>query len=133
MVTVVPPSWRFDLKIEEDLIEEVVRVVGYDKLPTTPPVAPVTARVLPESHRSAHALRRSLAGAGYQETIGYSFVEARWEHELAGNADPIKLLNPIAAPLAVMRSSLIGSLVQVLKLNLARKTDRLRVFEIGRV
>ena len=133
VLTVVPPSWRFDLKIEEDLIEEVARVVGYDKLPTTPPVAPVTARVPADSHRSAHALRRSLAAAGYQETISFSFVEARWEHELAGNADPIKVLNPIAAPLAVMRSSLIGSLVQVLRTNLARKTGRVRVFEIGRV
>jgi phenylalanyl-tRNA synthetase beta chain len=133
VVTVVPPSWRFDLKIEEDLIEEVARVVGYDKLPTTPPVAPVTARGAPEAHRSAHGVRRSLVAAGYQETISYSFVEARWEHELAGNADPIRVLNPIAAPMAVMRSSLIGSLVQVLKTNLARKTGRLRVFEIGRV
>ena len=133
VVTVVPPSWRFDLKIEEDLIEEVVRVVGYDKLPTTPPIAPVTARVHAEAHRSAHAVRRSLVAAGYQETISYSFVEARWEHELAGNADPIRVLNPIAAPLAVMRSSLTGSLVQVLKTNLARKTGRLRVFEIGRI
>jgi phenylalanyl-tRNA synthetase beta chain len=133
VVTVLPPSWRFDLKIEEDLIEEVVRVVGYDKLPTTPPIAPVTARVHAESHRSAHAVRRSLAAAGYQETISYSFVEARWETELAGNADPIKVLNPIAAPLAVMRSSLIGSLVQVLRTNLARKATRVRVFEVGRV
>ena len=133
VLTVVPPSWRFDLKIEEDLIEEVVRVVGYDKLPTTPPVAPVTARALPEARRSSHALRRSLVAAGYQETIGFSFVEARWEHELAGNADPIRVLNPIAAPLAVMRSSLMGNLVQVLRNNLARKTSRVRVFEIGRV
>ena len=133
VVTVVPSSWRFDLKIEEDLIEEVARVVGYDKLPTTPPVAPVTARSAPEAQRSAHAVRRSLVAVGYQETISYSFVEARWEQELAGNADPIRVLNPISAPLAVMRSSLIGSLVQVLKTNLARKTGRLRVFEIGRV
>ena len=124
---------RFDLKIEEDLIEEVARVVGYDKLPTTPPVAPVTARSAPEAQRSAHAVRRSLVAAGYQETISYSFVEARWEQELAGNADPIRVLNPIAAPLAVMRSSLIGSLVQVLKTNLTRKAGRLRMFEIGRV
>jgi phenylalanyl-tRNA synthetase beta chain len=132
-VTVLPPSWRFDLRIEEDLIEEVVRVLGYDKLPTTPPLAPVTARVRPEGRRSAHAVRASLAALGYQETICFGFVESRWEHELAGNADPIKVLNPIAAPLAVMRSSLIGSLVQVLRHNLARKAARVRVFEIGRV
>ena len=133
VVTAVPPSWRFDLKIEEDLIEEVARVIGYEKLPTTPPIALVTARVPAEARRSVHAVRHGLAAAGYQETISFSFVEARWEHELAGNADPIRVLNPIAAPLAVMRSSLIGSLVQVLRTNLARKTGRVRVFEIGRV
>jgi phenylalanyl-tRNA synthetase beta chain len=132
-LTVTPPSWRFDLNIEEDLIEEVVRVIGYAQLPATPPLASVTARVGPESRRSAFAMRRALAALGYQETINYSFVEARWEHELAGNADPIRVLNPIAAPLAVMRSSLIGSLVSVQRYNLARKAARVRIFEVGRV
>ena len=132
-ITVTPPSWRFDLQIEEDLIEEVVRVIGFGKLPDTPPVAPVTARVRLESSRSAHAVRRAVAALDYQETINFSFVEARWEHELAANADPIKVLNPIAAPLAVMRSSLVGSLVQILRNNLARKAPRVRIFEIGRV
>lgn len=132
-LTVTPPSWRFDLKIEEDLIEEVVRIVGYDKLPSTPPVAPVTARPQPEQRRSVHALKHALAALGYQETISFSFVEARWEHELAGNPDPIRVLNPIAAPLSVMRSSLLGSLVAVLEHNLARRATRLRVFETGRV
>ncbi|MCA0243631.1 MAG: phenylalanine--tRNA ligase subunit beta [Proteobacteria bacterium] len=130
---VTPPSWRFDLKIEEDLIEEVIRVIGYGKLPTTPPLAPVTARVRPEARRGANALRHSLAALDYLETINFSFVEARWEQELAGNADPIRVLNPIAAPLAVMRSSLFGSLVGVLRHNLARKATRVRVFELGRV
>ena len=132
-ITVTPPSWRFDLQIEEDLIEEVIRVLGFGRLPDTPPIAPVTARTRLESSRSAHAVRRVVAALDYQETINFSFVEARWEHELAGNADPIKLLNPIAAPLAVMRSSLVGSLVQILRNNLARKASRVRIFEIGRV
>jgi phenylalanyl-tRNA synthetase beta chain len=132
-VTVTPPSWRFDLQIEEDLIEEVIRVLGFGKLPDTPPIAPVTARVRLESSRSTHAVRRAVAALDYQETINFSFVEARWEHELAGNPDPIKVLNPIAAPLAVMRSSLVGSLVQILRNNLARKAPRVRIFEIGRV
>lgn len=132
-ITVTPPSWRFDLAIEEDLIEEVIRVLGYAQLPATPPLAPVTARVQPEARRSGHALRRSLAALDYQETINFSFVEARWEHELAGNANPIGVLNPIAAPLAVMRSSLIGSLIAVLRYNLARRATRVRVFEVGRV
>ncbi|HEX6707163.1 MAG TPA: phenylalanine--tRNA ligase subunit beta [Albitalea sp.] len=133
VLQVTPPSWRFDLQIEEDLIEEVIRVLGYDKLPDTPPLAPVAARSRSESQRSAHALRHLLAGRDYFETINFSFVEEKWERELAGNADPIRVLNPIASPLAVMRSSLVGSLVQVLRHNLARKATRVRVFEIGRV
>jgi phenylalanyl-tRNA synthetase beta chain len=132
-LTVTPPSWRFDLTIEEDLIEEVARIIGYEKLPDTPPLAPVTARVRPEALRGSHAVRHALAALDFQETINFSFVEERWEHELAGNPDPIKVLNPIASPLAVMRSSLLGSLVGVLKYNLARKAPRVRVFEIGRV
>src|SRR5471032_4334 len=132
-ITVTPPSWRFDIQIEDDLIEEVIRVLGFGTLPDTPPIAPVTARMRRESSRSTHAVRRAVAALDYQETINFSFVEARWEHELAGNADPIKVLNPIAAPLAVMRSSLVGSLVQILRNNLARKAPRVRIFEIGRV
>lgn len=132
-IVVEPPSWRFDLAIEEDLIEEVVRVIGLQHLPTTPPQAPVTAQPRPESRRSAHALRRALAALGYFETINFSFVEERMERDLAGNPDPIRVLNPIAAPLAVMRSSLLGSLVTVLKTNLARRAPRVRVFEVGRV
>ena len=133
VLTVTPPSHRFDLQIEEDLIEEVIKVLGYTQLPDTPPLAPVTARVRPEAQRGSHALRRAVAGLGYQETINFSFVEARWEHELAGNADPIQVLNPIASPLSVMRSSLIGSLVAVLQYNLARRAQRVRIFELGRV
>jgi phenylalanyl-tRNA synthetase beta chain len=130
---VAPPSWRFDLTIEEDLIEEVIRVIGYDKLPTDAPRAPTRPSAVPEGRRSGKDVRVRVASLGYLETINFSFVEARWEAELAGNADPIRVLNPIAAPLAVMRSSLVGSLVQVLKTNLARKAGRVRVFEIGRV
>jgi len=131
-ITVTPPSWRFDLAIEEDLIEEVIRVHGYDKLPGSAPLAPVNARVRPETERGAHAVRRALAALDYQETIAFSFVEERWERELAGNSDPIRVLNPIAAPLSVMRSSLIGSLVATLRHNLARRAPRVRVFEVGR-
>ena len=132
-LTVTPPSWRFDIQIEEDLIEEVVRVIGFDKLPKRAPKAPVVSEVRPEAQRSLYAVRRAVAARGYQEAITFSFVEARWEADFAGNADPIKVLNPIAAPLAVMRSTLIGSLVEVLRTNLARKADRVRLFEVGRV
>ena len=132
-LTVQPPSYRFDLQIEEDLIEEVARMIGYDKLPDTPPLAPITAKIRSESQRSSFAVRRNLAALGYQETINFSFVEERWEQELAGNPHPIKLLNPIASQMSVMRSSLIGSLLQVVKFNLDRKAQRVRVFELGRV
>ena len=133
VLTVTPPAYRFDLQIEEDLIEEVVRVVGYDHLPDTPPQAPITARLRPEALRAPYAVRHRLAHLGYQETINFSFVEERWERELAGNADPIRLLNPIASQMSVMRSSLLGSLVAALKFNLDRKAARVRLFEVGRV
>jgi len=132
-LTVTVPSYRFDLQIEEDLIEEVARMVGYENLPQTPPQAPITAKIRLESERSAFAVCHALAALGYQETINFSFVEERWEHELAGNCNPIRLLNPIASQMSVMRSSLLGSLLQVLKFNQDRKAARVRVFEIGRV
>ena len=132
-LVVTPPPHRFDLTIEEDLIEEVARLVGYNKLPTTAPLAPITARVRTEAQRSRFAVRHRLAALGYQETINFSFVEADWERDLAGNANPVKLLNPIASQMSVMRSSLVGSLLQVLKFNLDRKAAAVRVFELGRV
>lgn len=132
-LTVKAPPYRFDISIEEDLIEEVVRVIGYDKLPTTPPLAPLTARVPSESLRSRFRVRRLIAALGYSESINFSFVQEQWERDLAGNANPIKLLNPIASQMSVMRSSLLGSLLQALRFNLDRKAERVRVFEIGRV
>ena len=131
-IGVTPPSWRFDLRIEEDLIEEVIRVLGYHLLPDTPPVGALTAHVRSEAQRSDDTLRHAMAGLGYHEAINPSFVEERWERELAGNADPIRLVNPMASQLAVMRSSLIAGLVGVMRFNLARKASRVRVFEVGR-
>lgn len=133
VLTVIPPSYRFDLQIEEDLIEEVVRVVGYDRLPQTPPQAPVVVQARPEGERSTHEIRHLLASMGYRETINFSFVEDAWEQKLAGNAQPIRVLNPIASHLAVMRSSLLASLLNVAKFNVDRKAERVVVFELGRV
>jgi phenylalanyl-tRNA synthetase beta chain len=133
VITVTPPAYRFDLTIEEDLIEEVVRIVGFNSLPETAPLAPIEPKARSESSRGRFAIRRALASLGYQETINFSFVEERWESELSGNPDPIKLLNPIASQMSVMRSSLLGSLLAVLKHNLDRKASRVRVFELGRV
>jgi phenylalanyl-tRNA synthetase beta chain len=132
-LTVTPPSWRFDIQIEEDLIEEVVRVIGFDKLPNRAPKAPITPLVRNEARRGLYAVRRAVAARGYQEAITFSFVQEQWEADFAGNTQPIRVLNPIASPLAVMRSTLIGSLVEVLRTNLSRKADRVRLFEVGRV
>lgn len=133
LLLVQPPSYRFDLDIEEDLIEEVVRMVGYEKLPVTPPLAPISALLRSEAQRDPFTVRRALASLGYQETINFSFVEERWERDFAGNTTPVKLLNPIASHMGVMRSSLLGSLIQVLKFNLDRKASAVKIFEIGRV
>ena len=133
VIQVTPPSFRFDLKIEEDLIEEVARMVGFDSLPTTAPIAPITPKLQPENRRNGFAVRRHLADLGYQETINFSFVEAAWEEKISGNPHPIQLLNPIASQMSVMRSSLIGSLLQVAKFNLDRKAYSVKIFESGRV
>ncbi|MDR0275628.1 MAG: phenylalanine--tRNA ligase subunit beta [Burkholderiaceae bacterium] len=132
-ITVQPPTYRFDLRIEEDLIEEVARLIGYQQLPETAPLAPIIPRVRSQQSASPFALRRALAGLGYLETINYSFVDENWERELAGNHDPVRLLNPLSSQMGVMRSSLIGSLLQVLKYNTDRRVERVRLFEVGRV
>jgi phenylalanyl-tRNA synthetase beta chain len=131
--TVTPPSFRFDLEIEEDLIEEVARIHGFERIGAHPPRAAATMLTAPERRRSAHVLRERLAAAGYREVINFSFVEPAWEADFAGSADPIRLLNPIASQLSVMRSSLIGPLVDVVRRNHQRKVPRIRVFEVGRV
>jgi len=130
---VTPPSYRFDMEIEEDLIEEVARVYGFEKIPTVAPVAPNEMRIAPEDSRSLFALRELTASLDYQEVINYSFVEEAWEADFCGNNDPVKLLNPIAAQMSVMRTSLVGSLVANVRYNLNRKLNRVRVFEIGAV
>jgi phenylalanyl-tRNA synthetase beta chain len=130
---VTPPSYRFDIEIEEDLIEEVARVHGFDRIPAHPPVVPAAMRARAEERRSLHDLRGLLAAADYQEVVNFSFVDEGWERDFAGNANPIRLLNPIASQLAVMRSTLVGSLVANVRYNLNRKLARVRVFEVGRV
>ncbi|MEP6607223.1 MAG: phenylalanine--tRNA ligase subunit beta [Burkholderiaceae bacterium] len=131
--TVTPPSFRFDLEIEEDLIGEVARLIGYDQIPSHPPRAPAVMRADPEECRSVHEIRREISLAGYTELINYSFVDAAWEQDFAGNDDPIAVLNPIATQMSVMRSTLLGGLINALSYNLKRKATRARLFEIGRV
>ncbi|HJW54118.1 MAG TPA: phenylalanine--tRNA ligase subunit beta [Burkholderiaceae bacterium] len=130
---VTPPSYRFDIEIEEDLIEEIARVYGFENIPALPPVAQSAMRIAPENIRSLFTIRRQLADLDYQEVINYSFVEEAWEADFAGNTNPIKLLNPIASQMSVMRSSLIASLVANTRYNLNRKIGRVRLFEIGTI
>ncbi|HEX7219946.1 MAG TPA: phenylalanine--tRNA ligase subunit beta [Burkholderiales bacterium] len=131
--TVKPPSYRFDIAIEEDLIEEVARVYGFERIAAHPPRVAATMLRSAEGRRSLHALRERLAAADYREVINFSFVEPAWEADFAGEANPIRLLNPIVSQQSVMRTSLIGSLVDVVKKNHFRKVPRIRVFEAGRV
>jgi len=131
--TVEPPSYRFDIEIEEDLIEEVARIYGFERLPDVPPVARAQMFSQPEELRGPHTLRRLAAAQDYQEVVNYSFVESSWERDFAGNDNPVALLNPIASHLSVMRSSLIAGLVANIRYNANRKQARVRVFELGRV
>jgi phenylalanyl-tRNA synthetase beta chain len=133
LFTVTPPSYRFDIEIEEDLIEEVARVYGFENIPALPPVTANIMHVASEDTRSLFDIRYQLADIDYQEVINYSFVEEAWETDFAGNANPVRLLNPIASQMSVMRTSLVGSLVANVRYNLNRKVSRVRVFEIGAV
>lgn len=130
---VTSPSYRFDIEIEEDLVEEVARLYGYEKLPDRPPMARIAMKSAPEGQRGNHALRLHMVELGYQELINFSFVQEQWEKDFTGNESPIRLLNPIASQLSVMRTQLIGGLVDILRYNLNRKAENVRLFELGRV
>jgi phenylalanyl-tRNA synthetase beta chain len=129
---VTPPSYRFDLAIEEDLIEELARLYGYDQIEARAPRA--AAVMLPQAEsRLEHANFRSyLAGRDYQEVITYSFVDPEWEAALSGGVAPLTLQNPIASQMAAMRTTLWGGLLDALTHNLNRQQTRVRLFELGR-
>ena len=131
--SVNPPSYRFDIAIEEDLIEEVARLHGYDHIPASPPVAILSMLAAPETKRNLNNLRDTLAAVGYQEIVNYSFVDESWERDLLGNTNPIKLKNPIASNLSVMRTGLWAGLLDALTYNLNRKQERAFLFEVGAV
>lgn len=131
--SVTPPSFRFDIEIEEDLIEEIARVHGYENVPADAPRARLAMLPLPETATPRHELRRRVACRDYQEIVSYAFVDAQWEADLGGNANPVTLINPIASQMSVMRSTLFGGLIDTLVSNLNRKQSRVRVFEIARV
>ena len=125
------PTYRFDIEREADLIEEVARLHGYDKIPAIAPVANLNMLPLPAATLSMSWLKDSMQSQGYQEVVTYSFVEGSWERDLLANANPITLKNPIASNLSTMRSGLWGGLLDVLTYNLNRKQERAMVFEVG--
>ncbi len=133
VVVVTPPSRRFDIEIEEDLIEEVVRIWGVERLPVRPPKASATMRPVPESRRAVATLKRIWADRDWQEVVNYAFVSDRVEALLAAGPAPIALLNPIAETMNVMRTTLWGGLLGNLRHNVNRKAARVRLFEVGRV
>ena len=129
--SVMPPAYRFDIRIEEDLIEEVARLYGYEHILPLPIQASMQMLPTSEFARGVQAVRNLMAARDYQEVVTYSFVEESWERDLAGNDSPVRLRNPIASDMSVMRSSLFGGLLNTLTYNLNRKQSRVRLFEIG--
>ena len=132
---VTPPSYRFDIEIEEDLIEEVARLYGFENIPDQPPVATLKMSAKPEAKRGIHLLRQRLALQGYQEAVNFGFTDLENEKRITGatEKDIIAVLNPIASQYGAMRSTLWGGLLNNLKANLNRGACRVRLFETGRV
>ncbi len=128
---VTPPSFRFDIEIEEDLIEELARLHGYDNIPAVAPQGTLMMLENSEDRRTVWGVRHRVAALGYQEVVNFAFVEEAWERDFCANEDPIRLANPIASQLSVMRSSLIPGLAANLATNRNRQVDRVRVFEVG--
>ncbi|SFC90119.1 phenylalanyl-tRNA synthetase beta subunit [Thiohalospira halophila DSM 15071] len=128
---VVPPSHRFDISVEEDLVEEVARVVGYDQLPAALPAMEVAAPRQPEGRLPASRLRRLMAHRDYLEAITYSFVDARLQRRLEPGLEPLALANPLSAEMDVMRTSLWPGLLTAVQHNRHRQRSRVRLFELG--
>jgi len=128
---VTPPSFRFDLTIEEDLVEEVARTYGYERIPPTLPLARVPVLPTPERVRPTLEIKQALAARDYFEVVTFSFVDRQLEADFSGETNPVALANPIASQMSVMRSSLLGSLVECARFNVARRQDRVRVFEVA--
>lgn len=129
---VSPPSFRFDIGAEEDLIEEIARLHGYDNIPAVAPMARTAMLPASESWRTPMQLRRLIAERDYHEVVTYSFVDAAWERDFSAINRLIMLANPIASQMGVMRSTLIGGLVDTLITNRKRQIERVRIFELGR-
>lgn len=128
--SVTPPSHRYDLAIYQDLIEEIARIYGYDNIPTTKPNMQITLENYQDQSEIGQ-LRQTLLALGYQEAISFSFVDAKLEKQLNPQVNALALANPISSDLAVMRSTLLSSLIPCVQYNLNRQQDRVRFFELG--
>ncbi len=126
-----PPSYRYDLRIEEDLIEELVRVHGYDRIHRSNPSHPPQIRALDETRVDADQLRRTLVERDYLEAITYSFVDPQIQRLVEPQVEALPLANPISAELSLMRTSLWPGLLRALQRNLNRQQRRVRLFEHG--
>lgn len=128
---VTVPSYRFDLTIEEDLIEEIVRVYGYDNVPYSKPQTTLEFISQPEQQIPLQQIRNLLTTRGYSEAITYSFIAPKLHNSITPHQTPIILLNPISADLSVMRSSLWSGLLNAVSYNQNRQQTRVRLFETG--
>jgi len=131
--SVVAPSWRFDVAIEEDLIEEVARIHGYNNLPVRRPAARLALRPANEALLTQAQLRNQMVARGFQEAVTYSFVAPDLQAVMLPDAVSPVLANPISSDLSVMRASLFPGLVRALEHNLNRQQTRVRIFETGLV
>ncbi|SFB88428.1 phenylalanyl-tRNA synthetase beta subunit [Marinospirillum celere] len=125
------PSYRFDISLEVDLIEEVARVYGYDNLPVKAPTAALFLQSKPEAEVSLRQLRSTLVARGYQEAVTYSFIDPKASQAFDPENTPLPLANPISAELSVMRTSLLPGLTKALAYNQKRQHPRVRLFESG--
>jgi phenylalanyl-tRNA synthetase beta chain len=130
---VVAPTRRFDVAIEEDLIEEIARIHGYDRIPLHAPTGQLQLAPLPEARIPDLALRQQLAARGYFEALNFAFVDADLLATWQLDRDAVALANPLSADLGVMRTALLPGLVEAARRNLARQQSRVRLFEAGRV
>ncbi|NNJ98740.1 MAG: phenylalanine--tRNA ligase subunit beta [Gammaproteobacteria bacterium] len=130
---VKPPSFRFDIAIEADLLEELVRIHGYNNIPRTQPQYHAGMREMPESRQTLSRLRTSLVERGYHEAITYSFVDPNWQALLDPAHAAVELANPLSSEMSVMRTSIWPGLLQAVRHNLNRQQNRVRLFETGQV
>ncbi len=128
---VTPPSYRFDIAIEADLIEEVARLYGYNRLPFSMPQASLALVPQPEAEVTPSRMRQLLVDRGYQEVVTYSFVDPTLQQLVNPGPTPITLANPLSSEMSVMRTSLWTGLVQTLLYNQNRQQKRLKIFELG--